>query len=133
MSQHSSPYPRLSADAAGSGVVSQAGLTLLVRTAEKTGLTAALSTALAPWRHALAVHDPCQAPGLLETDLSGFHQTRGGSVPASPSTTNRAGTANCRKHGPIPDNAPTSPPSGVLRRVLRRNSTSITVPGPPRS
>lgn len=58
MSQHSSPYPRVSADATGSGVVSQAGLTLLLRTAEKVGLTGELSNTLAPWRTALAVHDP---------------------------------------------------------------------------
>lgn len=66
MSQHSSPYPRLSADATGTGVVSQAGLTLLLRTAEKTGLTEALSTALAPWRKVLAVHDP----GKVVLDLA---------------------------------------------------------------
>jgi hypothetical protein len=38
VSKHSSPYPRLSADVTGTGVVSHAGLTLLLHTAEKTGL-----------------------------------------------------------------------------------------------
>lgn len=58
MSEHSSPYPRLSADATGTGVVSHAGLTLLLRTAEKLGLTRGLSEALVPWRKSLAAHDP---------------------------------------------------------------------------
>jgi hypothetical protein len=39
-------------------VVSQAGAVLLVETARKAGLDAALSTALAPWSMARAVHDP---------------------------------------------------------------------------
>jgi hypothetical protein len=51
-------YPGLSVDAAGVGVVSQAGAVTLLRAAEKAGLTAALSKALAPWRKPLATHDP---------------------------------------------------------------------------
>ncbi|CAM3163429.1 hypothetical protein RHDE110596_20165 [Prescottella defluvii] len=39
---------------------------LLLRTAEKTGLTCALSTALAPWRKPLATHDP----GKIVLDLA---------------------------------------------------------------
>lgn len=66
MSQHSSPYPRLTMDATGTGVVSHAGLALLLRTAEKTGLDQTLSEALAPWRTALAVHDP----GKIALDLA---------------------------------------------------------------
>ncbi|MFJ9371691.1 IS1380 family transposase [Nocardia sp. NPDC101769] len=66
MSKCSSPYPRLLADGSGSGVVSQAGAVLLLRTAEKTGLVTALSKALAPWRKPLAVHDP----GKIMLDLA---------------------------------------------------------------
>jgi hypothetical protein len=66
VSKHSSPYPRLSADVTGTGVVSHAGLTLLLHTAEKTGLIKGLSKALAPWRKALAVHDP----GKIILDLA---------------------------------------------------------------
>ena len=66
MSKHSSPYPRLSADGSGSGVVSQAGAVLLLRTAETVGLTSGLSQALTPWRKPLAVHDP----GKIVVDLA---------------------------------------------------------------
>jgi Transposase DDE domain group 1 len=62
----SSSYPRLRADGAGSGVVSQAGAVLLLRTAEIVGLTRVLSEALAPWRKPLAVHDP----GKIVLDLA---------------------------------------------------------------
>jgi Transposase DDE domain group 1 len=61
-----SPYPRLTADGSGLGVVSQAGAVALVRTAHATGLTAALSAALAPWRKSLATHDP----GKIICDLA---------------------------------------------------------------
>lgn len=73
MSQHSSPYPRVSADATGSGVVSQAGLTLLLRTAEKVGLTGELSNTLAPWRTALAVHDPGKVTLDIAVAAGGHH------------------------------------------------------------
>lgn len=53
-----SPYPRLAVDRDGSGVVSQAGAALLLRTAEAVGLIGDLSAALAPWRKPLATHDP---------------------------------------------------------------------------
>jgi hypothetical protein len=56
----------LAAEATGSGVVSQAGAVALVRTAEATGLTTALSAALAPWRKPLASHDP----GKIISDLA---------------------------------------------------------------
>lgn len=39
-------------------VVSQAGAVLLVETVRKSGLDAAISAALEPWRKARAVHDP---------------------------------------------------------------------------
>ena len=66
MSKSTSPYPVLSADGTGTGVVSQAGATVLLRTAEKTGLTTDLSDALTPWRKPLATHDP----GKIITDLA---------------------------------------------------------------
>jgi hypothetical protein len=59
-------YPKLSVDCGGSGVVSQAGAMLLVRAAERTGLTQALSTGLARWRKPLAAHDP----GKVMLDLA---------------------------------------------------------------
>ncbi len=46
--------------------MSHAGTVLLLRTAEKTGLTTALSTGLAPWRKPLASHDP----GKIVLDLA---------------------------------------------------------------
>jgi hypothetical protein len=51
-------YPRVGAEGGGRGVVSQAGAVLLVETACKTGLDAAMSAALEPWRKPRAVHDP---------------------------------------------------------------------------
>ncbi|MCA1222314.1 transposase, partial [Streptomyces sp. 8L] len=43
-------------------VVSQAGAVLLVETVSRAGLGRAVSTALAPWRHPRAVHDPGNGP-----------------------------------------------------------------------
>jgi hypothetical protein len=51
-------YPRVRVEGDGRAVVSQAGAVLLVETARKTGLDAAISAALAPWRKQRAVHDP---------------------------------------------------------------------------
>lgn len=59
-------YPSLSVGASAAGVVSHAGAVLLLRTADKTGLGAALSGALAPWRKPLASHDP----GKIVLDLA---------------------------------------------------------------
>jgi len=59
-------YPRLDTDMAGSGVVSQAGGVALVETIRASGLDAALSAALAPWRKPTARHDP----GKVITDLA---------------------------------------------------------------
>ena len=50
-------YPRVQVDAAGAGVVSQAGGVALVETVRASGIDRALSAALAPWRKPLAVHD----------------------------------------------------------------------------
>ncbi|WP_329230172.1 IS1380 family transposase [Streptomyces canus] len=51
-------YPRVRVEGGGRAVVSQAGAVLLVETVRKTGLDAAFSAALEPWRKARAVHDP---------------------------------------------------------------------------
>lgn len=61
-------YPDLEVDAAGTGIVSQAGAVLLAETAKALDLPAALSAALAPWRNPLAVHDPGKI--LLDQVLS---------------------------------------------------------------
>jgi hypothetical protein len=53
-------YPRVGVDAAGSGVVSQAGGVTLVEALRVSGLDAALSQALARWRKPAAVHDPAK-------------------------------------------------------------------------
>src|ERR1700758_2471726 len=59
-------YPSLKVDGHGSGVVSQAGAVLLLRTAERVGLVEGLSRVLVPWRKPLAVHDP----GKIVLDLA---------------------------------------------------------------
>lgn len=51
-------HPRVRVEGGGRGVASQAGVVLLLETVGKTGLDAAISTALEPWRKAWAVHDP---------------------------------------------------------------------------
>ncbi len=66
MSKSTSLYPSLSVDTTGRGVVSHAGAITLLRTAERTGLAAGLSAALAPWRKPLATHDP----GKILLDLA---------------------------------------------------------------
>ncbi|WP_072691763.1 IS1380 family transposase [Rhodococcus marinonascens] len=66
MSKTTGRYPHMSVDTTGTGVVSHAGAVLLLRTAEKAGLTSALSTALSPWRKPLATHDP----GKIVLDLA---------------------------------------------------------------
>jgi hypothetical protein len=53
-------YPRVRVDAAGKGVVSHAGGTLMTATIRASGLDDALSAALAPWRKPLAIHDPAK-------------------------------------------------------------------------
>lgn len=66
MRKSTSRYPLLSAEATGSGVVSHAGAVALTRTAQASGLSAALSASLSPWRKPLAIHDP----GKIITDLA---------------------------------------------------------------
>lgn len=58
-------YPSLKVDAAGGGVVSNAGAMLLVAAMTGTGLDRALSSALGRWRRPTAVHDPGKIIGDL--------------------------------------------------------------------
>ena len=51
-------YPSLRVAGSGQRVVSMGGSVLLVTTATTVGLDRAMSAALEPWRHPLAVHDP---------------------------------------------------------------------------
>jgi hypothetical protein len=60
VNKRSGLYPRVQADAAGTGVVSQAGGLALLETIRATGLDRVLSQALAPWRKPTAVHDPAK-------------------------------------------------------------------------
>ncbi len=66
MSKRGGSYPRVRVEGGGRGVVSQSGAVLLVETARKAGLDAAISAALAPWCKARAVHDP----GKILLDLA---------------------------------------------------------------
>lgn len=66
MHKSTSCYPKLSVDTTDSALVSQSGAVILIRTAEKTGLSTALSDALAPWRTPTAHHDP----GKILLDLA---------------------------------------------------------------
>lgn len=66
MGKSTSCYPGLAVEGTGSGVVSQAGVVALARTAQAAGLTSALSAALMPWRKPLASHDP----GKIVCDLA---------------------------------------------------------------
>ncbi|MGC0367124.1 hypothetical protein ABH922_005176 [Rhodococcus sp. 27YEA15] len=66
MHKSTSCYPKLSVDTTGNALVSQSGAITLIRTAEKTGLTTALSEALSPWRKPTAHHDP----GKIILDLA---------------------------------------------------------------
>ena len=61
-------YPRVRTDAAGAGVVSQAGGLLLVDSVRAAGLDRALSVALEPWRKPTAIHDPAKV--LLDVAVS---------------------------------------------------------------
>ncbi|MFJ8476046.1 transposase [Kitasatospora sp. NPDC094011] len=58
MKKRSGSYPPVRVEGNGRTVVSQAGAVLLVETARKSGVDAALSVALAPWCKPRAVHDP---------------------------------------------------------------------------
>ena len=58
MKKRSRFYPLVRVDTSAPGAVGQAGGVLLTETIAATGLDAAISAALAPWRKPLAVHDP---------------------------------------------------------------------------
>lgn len=60
VSKRSGLYPHARVDAAKVPALAQAGGVLLTRTARVSGLDAALSEALAPWRKPLARHDPAK-------------------------------------------------------------------------
>ena len=66
MHKSTSCYPKLSVDTTGNALVSHGGAITLIRTAEKTGLTTALSEALSPWRKPATQHDP----GKIILDLA---------------------------------------------------------------
>jgi len=66
--QRSGMYPRVRLDAAGAGVVSQAGGVTLVETARVSGLDRGLRAALSPWRKPTATHDPAKV--VLDLALS---------------------------------------------------------------
>ncbi len=63
-------YPSVPIDAAGRGVVSSAGALLLTETVRVSGLGAALSEALAPWRAPTATHDPAKVLTDLAVSLA---------------------------------------------------------------
>ena len=58
-------YPKITVSADGRGLVSQAGMLLLLEAVRATGLGAGLAAGLARWRAPRAVHDP----GKIITDL----------------------------------------------------------------
>ena len=62
-------YPQIQATADGGGIITHGGTVLATRTAEISGLTAALQAALAPWRKPLATHDPAKILLDLATSL----------------------------------------------------------------
>ena len=66
MKQSTGFYPRVRVDTTAIGAVGQGGGVLLTETVRSTGLGAALSQALAPWRKPFAVHDPAK----VVTDLA---------------------------------------------------------------
>jgi len=61
-------YPRPRVDTSGRAAVGQAGGVLLTSTVKAAGLDVGLSSALAPWRPAGAVHDPAKV--LLDLALT---------------------------------------------------------------
>ncbi|MGJ5897811.1 IS1380 family transposase [Streptomyces niveiscabiei] len=68
MKKSSGSYSRVRVEGGGRGVVSQAGSVLLVETVRKSGLDAAISAGLTPWRKPRAVHDPGKV--LLDVALA---------------------------------------------------------------
>jgi hypothetical protein len=63
-------YPSVPVDAAGRGIVSHAGGTLLAETVRATGLDHALVAALAPWHSPTATHHPAKVLTDLAVSLA---------------------------------------------------------------
>lgn len=115
-------YPRVRIEGRGRGVVSQTGAVLLVETVRKTGLDAAISAALEPWRKPRAVHDlgkilldvalavalggDCLADvALLRAELTVF-----GPVASDPTVSRLISKLGCRADiGSWPRSAPPEP------------------------
>ncbi|WP_072804117.1 IS1380 family transposase [Rhodococcoides yunnanense] len=112
MSKSTSSYPTLSVDATGAGVVSHAGAVTLLRTAEVTGLTTALSESLSSWRKPLAQFDP----GKIITDLA-VSVTLGGDCLAD--------IATLREHTAVFGKVPSDPTVSRLMAVLAADAPSV--------
>ena len=112
MSKSTSPYPALSVDATGTGVVSHAGAVTLLRTAEVTGLTAALSEQLAVWRKPLARFDP----GKIVADLA-VSLALGGDCLADIST--------LREHAGVFGQVPSDPTVSRLIATLAADAPAV--------
>jgi hypothetical protein len=115
-------YPRVRVDAAGKGVVSHAGGTLMTATIRASGLDDALSAALAPWRKPLAIHDPAKV--LLDLavalDLGGDCLADIAMVRAEPAV-----------FGLVASDPTVSARSTPSRRMPRRRCGPSTQPAPP--
>ena len=70
MRKTTGPYPSVHVDAAGAGVVSQAGGVLLVEALRASGLDWAMSAALGRWRKPFATHDPAKIACDLAVTLA---------------------------------------------------------------
>ncbi len=68
MKKRTSCYPRVHTDAAAAGVVSSAGVVLLLEAVRASGVDVALSEGLQRWRKPTAVHDPAKV--LLDLALT---------------------------------------------------------------
>jgi hypothetical protein len=100
-------YPRVGVDAAGSGVVSQAGGVTLVEALRVSGLDAALSQALAPWRRRSRRTTGRNAPVPL---VRGY---------ATASSSLSMSTAASSASSPIAAEFDNSDPSGCSGRSVR--------------
>lgn len=88
MSQFTGFYPSVQVDAWGTGIVSQAGTTILVETIKAIGLDDALQRTMRPWKKPLAWHDPAKilfdqivslaAGGACLADVDRFRDQPGG-------------------------------------------------------
>lgn len=60
MGQSTGFYPSIHVDDRGTGIVSQAGATVLLETIQAIGMDSILKAALAPWKKPLAWHEPAK-------------------------------------------------------------------------